>query len=63
MADDNSKNLRNKVVPRNFGNDQASNFDNAGELQAVLLVEGETSGQPNQQSQVWLKRLDKWHES
>nr|CAD1820362.1 unnamed protein product [Ananas comosus var. bracteatus] len=49
MADDNAMNLRNRVVPRNFGNDQASSFDNAGERQATLPAEGEASGPSDQQ--------------
>nr|CAD1822939.1 unnamed protein product [Ananas comosus var. bracteatus] len=45
MADDNAINLRNRAIPRNSGGDQPSDSDNAGECQAVLPVEGETSGQ------------------
>nr|CAD1840704.1 unnamed protein product [Ananas comosus var. bracteatus] len=49
MADDNVMNLRNRIVPRNSGNNQASNSENAVERQAVLSVKVETSGQSDQQ--------------
>nr|CAD1830231.1 unnamed protein product [Ananas comosus var. bracteatus] len=50
MANDNAMNLRNRVIPRNFGSDQQpSNSDNAKERQAVLPAESETSGQSDQQ--------------
>nr|CAD1829303.1 unnamed protein product [Ananas comosus var. bracteatus] len=49
FADDNAINLRNRVVPRTSGNDQASNANNSNERNVVLPLEDETSGQSAQQ--------------
>nr|CAD1836392.1 unnamed protein product [Ananas comosus var. bracteatus] len=49
MAGDNAMNLRNRVILRNSGNDQANNTERTNERHVVLPVEGETSGQSDQQ--------------
>lgn len=49
MADDNTMNLRNWVVPRTSGNDQDSNTENTDERRAVLLAKNEISDQSDKQ--------------